>query len=423
MGMFLTPGTIVNGVTVLESMSSGGEGIVFKAKASDGRLVCLKQLAFCASDPNHKNSLERFNRQKSLIGKHHPYVAGTVACFIEKDLAYIVSELVPGVPLDRMLAHSKRLNLENAAPIVQCTLEGLQWLHNMEIVHRDIKPGNIIVNKEDGKIIARIIDMGIAFFAGKARLTHKGIVCSIGYAPVEALKGTDVSIDGRFDLYSLGILFFEMLSGRLPFETEDYEVLIDLMVKPYRPLLSNVMPDAPLAITKYIHHLMGFQPADRPKSAVEALSELNSILTRHEPVREPVTVKYDFPLPVRTPAETPKETPKGIPKATPKEAPKKTPSVHYTLKILSGPFTGRPLIIPEDGMALGRSMLNPEDRLISRLHFRVTRCGEKLLFNDSGTQNGLIYRERRLRQVNLCPGDQVTVGRTVLEYVDTRGGE
>ena len=419
MGMFLTPGTIVNGVTVLESMSGGGEGIVFKAKASDGRLVCLKQLAFCASDPSHKNSLERFNRQKSLIGKHHPYVAGTVACFIEKDLAYIVSELVPGVPLDRMLVRTKQLNLEIAAPIVQCILEGLRWLHEMDIVHRDIKPGNVIVNREDGKIIARIIDMGIAFFAGKARLTHKGIVCSIGYAPVEALKGTDVSIDGRFDLYSLGVLFFEMLCGRLPFETEDYEALIDLMVKPYRPLLSDVMPDAPPAITKYIHHLMGFQPVDRPKSAAEALTELRNALTRHEPIREPVTVKYDFPLAVRTPTETPK----GIPKATPKEAPKKTPSVHYTLKILSGPFTGRPLIIPEDGMALGRSMLNPEDRLISRLHFRVTRCGEKLLFNDSGTQNGLIYRERRLRQVNLCPGDQVTVGRTVLEYVDTRGGE
>ncbi|MGJ8723569.1 MAG: serine/threonine-protein kinase [Roseibacillus sp.] len=191
---------------ILECLGRGGMGVVYKARQKSlNRLVAIKILAPERESESHFS--ERFAHEAELLAKlNHPHIV-TIHDFGETDgLYYLVMEYVDGVNLRDLLRDGK-LEAKQALAIVPPVCEALQYAHDKGIVHRDIKPENLLVDREGG---IKIADFGIAFLVGATSETS-------GTPPYMAPEqGTPSEVDHRADIYALGVVLYEMLTGERP---------------------------------------------------------------------------------------------------------------------------------------------------------------------------------------------------------------
>ena len=391
MGRFLPSGTVINGYEIREHIGTGGEGFVFSAESPRGDTVVLKQHKESASDPRWKTEIERVWRLQRLVGKHDDNVCDIYEVFEYEDLVYVAMERVVGESLES-LSIPGPLTLGELAPILLHVLGGLGWLHGEDIVHRDVKPGNIVVptDKSDG-CEAKLIDFSIALHRGLARLSRKCFGAgTYEYAPLEVSLAKDAEIDGRADLHSVGATAFHAITGRLPFEEPPGDALFRRLASPARPSARDINPAIPESVDHYIQRLMAFHVDDRPATADQARAELEDILAKlpHEALsRSPHIV---FPASGRA---------------------------SRFLVVESGAMAGTSIPVPRRGITLGRHALNPADSLISRSHFRAKATRKGVVLRDVGSSNGLIKGTRRLRTVWLSLGETIGVGATTLKCV------
>jgi eukaryotic-like serine/threonine-protein kinase len=392
MAVDLKKGVVVCGYKIIAPLSSGGEGDVYRAQRPDGTDCALKQYKFSASDLEFDIELKRVMRRKELIGKRHSCVAETLNVFTHRDLAYEVCELVEGASLESVLADRRSLPVTEAGLIFNSVLDGLAWLHDQGIVHRDIKPGNIMVMPDGG---AKLIDLGIILELGMSRLTARGAPCTPIYAPIEVICGGEERIDGRSDLYSVGVTLYETLAGKLPFPTTSKKALIEAKSRgDIEP------PDVPEAMVRFINRLLQVEPEDRHASAREAREALN----------------LAFGLVKESDVEI---TPKGIePVYTSKKEGKETGA---QLRVLSGPKAGSHILVPREGVSIGRWDTNPDDRMISRIHARFTPTRYGLRIRAQGALNGIVFDDKRVRDVRIASGQEFVIGITRLRYENDGG--
>lgn len=211
--MQLRIGTFLqNRYEILELIGSGGMSFVYRAKCHKlNRLVAIKVL----KDEFSKNDefVYKFKMEaQSAAGLSHPNIVNVYDVIDEGDLHYIVMEYVEGITLKTYIRERKFLDIKEAISISIQVARGIKSAHDAHIVHRDIKPQNIIISK-DGSI--KVADFGIARAISEETLSTVG-VGSIHYMSPEQAKGE--KCDKRSDIYSLGISMYEMLTGRLPFE-------------------------------------------------------------------------------------------------------------------------------------------------------------------------------------------------------------
>jgi tRNA A-37 threonylcarbamoyl transferase component Bud32 len=199
---------------VFELLGVGGMGAVYKARQPKlDRLVALKILSRGDEDPKF---VERFAREaKTLARLNHPHIVAVYE-FGERDgLFFLLMELVDGVSLRDLLREGK-MQPEQALAIVPPICEALQYAHDKGVVHRDIKPENILLDKE-GRV--KVADFGIARLAGLERaenLTGEGQVVGTAHYMAPEQVERPASVDHRADIYALGVVFYEMLTGELP---------------------------------------------------------------------------------------------------------------------------------------------------------------------------------------------------------------
>src|SRR5271169_5584026 len=201
---------------IIELLGSGGMGAVYKARQREiDRLVALKILpSESASDPGFA---ERFTREARALAKlSHPNIVALHEFGHVDGLHYFMMEFVDGLNL-RQLEQAGRLSAREALQIIPQICEALQFAHDEGIVHRDIKPDNILIDKK-GRV--KIADFGIAKLLGRApeelSLTGTGqVMGTLGYMAPEQLQEAH-AVDHRADIYSLGVVFYEMLTGKLP---------------------------------------------------------------------------------------------------------------------------------------------------------------------------------------------------------------
>jgi serine/threonine protein kinase len=201
---------------ILEHLGQGGMGVVYKARQRHlNRLVAVKILPpSVGSDPAFA---ERFTREAQALAQlNHPNIVQVYDFGRTDEFFYFVMEFVDGVNL-RALIHGQRLEPEQALKIVPQICDALQFAHDEGIVHRDIKPENILIDKK-GRV--KIADFGLAKLLGRAHeelsLTGTGqLMGTLGYMAPEQLQQAH-SVDHRADIYSLGVVFYEMLTGKLP---------------------------------------------------------------------------------------------------------------------------------------------------------------------------------------------------------------
>jgi predicted Ser/Thr protein kinase len=216
---------------ILELLGKGGMGAVYKARQKQlGRLVAVKILPpQLGGDPAFG---ERFSREaRALAHLHHQNIVGVHDFGQAGDLYYFVMEYVDGTDL-RELIRAGQLTSEQALAIVPQVCEALQFAHDEGIVHRDIKPENILVDKK-GRV--KIADFGLAKLMGKqieeVSLTHTHqVMGTLHYMAPEQMTGSK-AVDHRADIYSLGVVLYEMLTGELPigrFEAPSKKVHVDV---------------------------------------------------------------------------------------------------------------------------------------------------------------------------------------------------
>jgi serine/threonine protein kinase len=258
---------------ILEKLGEGGMGAVYLAEhVKMGRMSAIKVISkSLAQDPD---AIARFNREAANAARiNHPNVCAIYDFGETADgIIYLAMELIEGEALTEIVNREGALPPKRAAEITRQAAEALEAAHEFGIVHRDLKPDNIMIAKtRDGSDLAKVVDFGIAKAAGgdeKQKVTKTGLVVGTPeYMSPEQLSGD--AVDGRSDIYSLGLVCFRMLTGTLPFEADTaQEIMIKRLTD--EPLaLGAAAPGRtfPAALQQVMNRALQRMPADRYASA------------------------------------------------------------------------------------------------------------------------------------------------------------
>lgn len=252
---------------VIAELGRGGMGVVYKAwEPSLNRHVAIKALGeHLLSD---KDLIERFKREaKSMAAINHPNVIQVYFIGEQDGQPYFAMEFIRGLSLDELLKGGKALTVQHAKEILRQSCAGLSVAHAADLVHRDIKPANLMIC-EDGSV--KVVDFGIAQtreFGDK--LTNTGeFVGTPGYLSPEVCTGQDV--DSRSDIFALGIVFYEMLAGKVPFENDSPLGLMLEVVQAEIPDIRNVNKK----VDKKTHYILEKMIAKNPEERFQHCSDI-----------------------------------------------------------------------------------------------------------------------------------------------------
>lgn len=247
-------------------LGQGGMGVVYRAfDPAIHRPVAVKTITKSSLDPaDLQYALTRFRHEAQAVGRlTHPRITAIFDYGEDADLAYIVMELVNGQSLFHHIQNQARFGLKEIGEMIRQLLDGLGYAHSLGVVHRDIKPSNILIN-DDGRL--KLTDFGIARI-DSSTLTQVGeIMGSPGYMSPEQFLGTD--IDARSDLYSVGVIAYELLANRRPFTGNNAEVMRQVLSeRPVNP--SEYNPQISVQLDWAAQKVLAKKPADRFQSAKE----------------------------------------------------------------------------------------------------------------------------------------------------------
>ena len=261
---------------ILEQIGSGGMSVVYKAKCHKlNRQVAIKVLKEEFSSDS--NFVSKFNMEaQAAAGLSHPNIVSVYDVIDEGKLHYIVMELIEGITLKSYIAKKGRLEVKETIGIAIQVAQGIAAAHEQHIIHRDIKPQNMIISK-DGKV--KVADFGIAR-AVSAQTLSSAAMGSVHYISPEQARGG--YSDERSDLYSLGITMYEMVTGRVPFEGENtvsiaLAHLNDALVPP-----SVYHPEIPIRLEQIIIKCAEKKPERRFASAGDVIHALRKTLLQSE---------------------------------------------------------------------------------------------------------------------------------------------
>jgi len=262
----------VGSYQLLEQLGEGGMGAVYRAIDTQlDREVALKALR--PELARRPDIVARFREEARIQGRlESAHIVRLYQFLREGDEYFMVMEFVRGATLSRMLSERKRLTIDSAISIMVQALDGLDYAHGRNIVHRDIKPANIIISQEG---VVKVTDFGIARLLGSARMTREGsLIGTLEYISPEAAQGKDAT--ALSDIYSSGVVLYELLTGRLPFSSQnDYE-LVRMQIQSSPPALRGWVPDISRALESAVLRALAKKPQDRYGNAAEmsrALSE------------------------------------------------------------------------------------------------------------------------------------------------------
>lgn len=298
-------GAVVDKYTVVRVLGRGGMGTVYEVRhAALARRFAIKFLLpeFAAN----RDVLRRFeNEAKAAGGLEHPNLAAVTDFGRATDGSpYLVMEFLEGQDCAKLLRQLGPLPFPRAANIVQQACRGLAVAHRAAIVHRDLKPENLFVTDAgDGSDLVKVLDFGIA----KLRPSEASVVTGTGatfgtafYMSPEQARGAG-EVDGRADVWSLGVLLYELLSGRRPFEGEQFLNIIHQILSVEPPLLATLRSDVPPELVAVVERAMTKDLSQRLPS-VAALGEALAPFANRERAVQPVRAAQATAPTVPTPA-------------------------------------------------------------------------------------------------------------------------
>jgi eukaryotic-like serine/threonine-protein kinase len=265
--------TLADKYLIEEHLGSGGMCNVYSASHTGmGKQFAVKVLRHeLAADPKVAERFEQEARAASSI--HHPHAINVVDYgHDESGQPFIVMDLVKGETLGELLRNSGPLTTERTANILRQACGALEAAHKVGVIHRDIKPDNIIIARYDGSDWVQVVDFGVAKILedvrGRASLTGANIIVGTPrYMSPEQCE--EKPVDARSDIYSLGVVLYEMLSGEAPFEGSSSTRLLVAHASEPPPPLREKRPDLPAEVEAVVMSALDKDPAQRPQSAAE----------------------------------------------------------------------------------------------------------------------------------------------------------
>lgn len=267
-------GQTIGNYRIVDKLGDGGMGTVYRAV--DGMLDREVAIKVLRADRTRKDGLvERFKQEaKALARLNHPRIATLHGLEWHNDELLMIMEYVRGETLETIVERSGRIMWPRACELCVAVLDALDHAHDMGIVHRDIKPANIML-AHNGAV--KVMDFGIARMLGKSRQTQVGqAVGTPMYMAPEQLRGQEV--DARTDIYAVGAVLFELITGRIAFDAEsDYELMMKKLNDPPPPP-SQYVPDVPPIVDAIVFRAMANNPTDRFPNASAFIDELTKAI-------------------------------------------------------------------------------------------------------------------------------------------------
>ena len=274
--------TLFGQYNILETLGHGGMGVVYRAHdTSLDRIVALKVLR--EDLRTQKHVVARFQREAEAIAMvTHPNIVHIYSVGAVGKIPYLAMEYIEGDPLSKIMQRERQLPWETVFEVGEQVARALASAHEANIIHRDIKPGNVLVDKEWHAVVT---DFGVAkVLTAETQLTVDGSrLGTPQYMSPERCLNKEITTSS--DIYSLGVLMFQMIAGRLPYRAKDPIELLRKIVSTPPARLRDYMPDIPDDVERLVAHMIEKNPNDRPPSAND-LAELIARVRAGKPLVE-----------------------------------------------------------------------------------------------------------------------------------------
>ena len=253
---------------IIDKVGSGGMADVYKAKDHRlNRFVAIKVLRQEYS--SDAKFVAKFRAEaQSVAGLSHPNIVNVYDVDEDENYNYIVMELVEGITLKKFIEKKGKLDVNEAVGIAVQIAQGMEAAHDNHIIHRDIKPQNIIISKE-GKV--KVTDFGIAKAATSNTITSNAMGSVHYISPEQARGGYS---DEKSDIYSLGVTMYEMLSGNVPFEGDSTVAVALSHIQEEAVPLHELDPEIPMSLSKIVRKCMQKKPELRYLNAAALIADL-----------------------------------------------------------------------------------------------------------------------------------------------------
>jgi serine/threonine protein kinase len=266
-------GLVIGNYRVIDRLGHGGQGKVYRAiDTMVEREVAIKALRpEIARDPE---MLERFRTEAVTLAKlNHPAIAQLYAFFRDGEDFFMVMEYVPGRTLEKIIQEQGPIPWPRAVSIAASILDAIGFAHGLGVLHRDLKPANIMLTP-DGRV--KVMDFGIAQVLGGRKMTREGrVVGTVEYLAPERIRGSPP--DERSDLYSLGIVLYEMLTGRLPFNASSEYAAMMAQLNECPPLPKDLGIDLPEPVVDIVTKALEKNPEQRFAGTASFAAALRAI--------------------------------------------------------------------------------------------------------------------------------------------------
>jgi serine/threonine-protein kinase len=262
---------------IVEEIASGGMAVVYRAVQDPlGRTVAIKALKTSAAA--EENVATRFEREaKSLAVLQHENIIHVYDFYAERGAMFIVMEYVQGIDLYDLLEKCGRLPYDVCAIIAMLVGRALDYVHYRGIVHRDIKPANVMIARTGG---VKVMDFGIARDTSFGDLTEAGTgIGTPAYMSPEQVLGD--KLDARSDLFSLGVVLYQMLTGKKPFVEDEQKSAMHKIRLEKHTSVRKLNPEIPRELERIIDKCLEKQPRDRWRSAQHMVMALERFLAKH----------------------------------------------------------------------------------------------------------------------------------------------
>ncbi len=263
---------------VEKELGKGAMGVVYLGRDPKiNRVVAIKTMAL--SQEFDESEIEevkaRFFREAETAGRlNHPNIVTIYDAGEEHDLAYIAMEFLKGKDLMRYTRPSNLLPPRTVMDIVARCADALAYAHGLNVVHRDVKPANVMYEPESGEI--KITDFGIARITDSSKTKTGMVLGTPSYMSPEQLAGKKV--DGRSDLFSLGVMFFQLLTGNLPFQAESMATLMYKIANEEHPDVTVLRPDLPPCVRDIVNRMLDKNVETRYQSGTDIARDIRACM-------------------------------------------------------------------------------------------------------------------------------------------------
>ncbi len=250
-------------------------GVVYKARDPlIGRLIALKTITAGLAD--NQELLQRFYREaQSAGGLQHPNIVTVHDLGEENQTPYIAMEFIEGTSLEAIIQKKAEISLSQKVGYIVQVCRGLGYAHQRGVVHRDIKPANIMLTKEG---VVKIVDFGIARVMAASKTQSGLFIGTVAYMSPEQVRGEHV--DGRSDVWSVGVMFYELLTYVRPFAADNMAAMMFNIVSQETKPLRDLLPPAPAELEAVLQKILKKETDDRYQSMEEVLLDLDPVYKR-----------------------------------------------------------------------------------------------------------------------------------------------